>query len=113
MQSISYIFDLFFKTSRWWKLAIIGAGIGYVFITIFLLNPGLEVDPSWPRLWKVRPLIIVPLISACCGMFVHFMTIIRSMNIMPTPLLYFLTFLLTFIGFWIGVVLGLDGTLWN
>jgi hypothetical protein len=79
----------------------------------FLLLSADEPNPSWGKLWMIRPLIIVPLAGAAggaCNYFiVHFRDRVGVNKIVATVL----SALIFVIGLWLGVVLGLDGTMWN
>jgi hypothetical protein len=94
------------------RYALIGASIGLVLISIFLLGVK-HADPSWPRFWQLRPLIIVPLGGAGGAVFLY---LINSINY-NSVVMKFAARLVGLIGFvialWMGTVLGLDGTLWN
>ena len=88
-----------------------GAGIALLFIGIFLL--GAKTNPEWSPYWILRPFILVPLAGAFGGAFFHFMAIPRSKG----GLVKALSILFSFIGYvvivWLGIVLGLEGTLWD
>ena len=94
------------------KPMLLGAGIALTVITIFLLGVR-EPNPEWGKLWMLRPLIIVPLAGAMGGAFFFLMDYQRQRGNWSK----ILTYLLSLIGFlfvlWIGIVLGLDGTLWD
>ncbi len=94
------------------KPMLLGAGIALTFIIIFLLGIN-EPNPAWGKLWMLRPLIIVPLAGAMGGSFVFFMDYQRKRGNWSK----LFTYLVSLIGFlfvlWIGIVLGLDGTLWD
>ena len=49
------------------KRMLVGAGIGLLLISLFLLSAG-EPNPEWGKLWMIRPLIIVPLAVAMGGL---------------------------------------------
>ena len=95
------------------KRALIGAGIAYVLITIFLLIPGVTPDPNWPKFWMIRPLIIVPLAGAMGGVFYHFMDTLRNQEGWKKIVINIVSLIIYIVGLWLGIVLGLDGTLWN
>lgn len=95
------------------KPAYIGAAIGYLIITIFLLVPGIEPHPSWPKFWMIRPMVFVPLFGVFGGLFFKLMTMAKTMGKFNG----FITVILAVLGFiiaiWVGLILGLDGTLWD
>lgn len=89
-----------------------GAAIALVLISIFLLgvhNP----NPAWPRLWMVKPLLIVPCAGAMGGVFYYFMDHLRFQGGWKNVLATLLSVLGYIIALWLGTVLGLNGTLWN
>lgn len=93
------------------KAMLIGAGIGLLIILFFIT--GAETQPHWPDNWKIRPLIITPLVAAFAGGFSY----IVSKGLKREGLNGILAIILSLIGFfvalWLGIVLGLDGTLWD
>src|SRR4051812_2382878 len=94
------------------KPILIGAAIGLILISWFLLSAG-KGNPSWPKFWIIRPLIIVPLAGATGGAFYYFMnhlSLQRRLNKFVAVILSLIVFI---IGLWLGTVLGLDGTYWN
>jgi hypothetical protein len=91
---------------------LIGAAIGLILISMFVFgvdNPKSE----WGRLWMVRPLIITPLAGAMGGLFFYFMNYLSSKGSFNKTLAILLSFVVFIIGLWMGVVLGLAGTMWN
>lgn len=88
-----------------------GWAIGLVAISFFVFgvdNP----DPEWSQHWRIRPLIITPLAGAAGGAFYAFMDYqcSRGFNRTVGILLSFVVFI---VGLWMGIVLGLAGTMWN
>lgn len=94
------------------KRMVIGAGIGLVLISFFLLSVR-EPNPDWGKLWMIRPLIIVSLAGAVGGGFnyviIHFH---RQVGVNKAVALG-VSVLVFIIGLWLGFVLGLVGTLWD
>lgn len=88
-----------------------GAGIAFLFIGIFLL--GAESKDEWSQYWMLRPLIIVPLAGAFGGAFFHFMGIARSKGGLTKAMAILFSFIGYVVIVWLGIVLGLDGTLWD
>lgn len=89
-----------------------GAVIGLGIITLFVFNVD-DPDPAWPAYWRVRPLIITPLAAAAGAAAVYLFNLVMP----KTGWLKMVTIVLSLIGFlislWLGIVVGLDGTLWN
>jgi hypothetical protein len=94
------------------KRMLQGAVIALILISIFLITAG-EPDPAWPKLWMLRPLIIVPLAGAMGGVFYYLMDRFRDQGRWKTILVNILSLIGYLFVLWIGTVLGLDGTMWN
>jgi hypothetical protein len=94
------------------KQMLIGAGIGLIVILFFIV-PVREPNPEWPKFWMIRPLIIVPLAGATAGAFYYFLVHLLFRTGWKKMVGIVLSVLVYFIGLWMGIVLGLDGTLWN
>ena len=89
-----------------------GAGIALVLIALFISgvdNP----DPSWPRFWYIRPLLMVPIAGAMGGVFYYFMAHLRRLGGWQNWLAIVISVIGYLVAVWPGSVLGLDGTLWN
>jgi hypothetical protein len=94
------------------KPMLLGAGVGLLLISTFLAglnNP----DPSWPEYWQLRPLIIVPLAGAMGGLFYYFMGGLRSRGGWDKAMAILISAVGFIVALWLGMVLGLDGTLWD
>jgi len=94
------------------KRALIGAGIALLLMALFLLNVD-EPNPAWPKLWFIRPLIIVQLAGAAGGAFYHIMDSNTSRKGWGRLLAIVISLIVYIIALWLGSVLGLDGTLWD
>lgn len=89
-----------------------GAGIAACLIVIFLLqvkNP----DPSWPKLWAVRPLIVVTVGGAIGGGIFYLLDHLRYQGGAKKIMANIMSLLLFLFCLWLSFVFGLDGTLWN
>ncbi len=94
------------------KFALIGAVIGLVLISIFLMGVK-HADPSWPKYWQLKPLVIVPLAAAAGGAFFYFMNGFSRRGFWVGLLARIVGLICFIIALWLGTVLGLDGTLWD
>ena len=90
---------------------IIGAGLGLIVIS-FLVFGVDDPNPEWGKLWMIRPLIITPMAGALGGAFYYFMDRLTSRGLNKTVAVV-LSLLVFFVGLWLGIVLGLAGTLWD
>ena len=93
------------------KPILVGAGIALLVISFFVFGVD-EPHPEWGKFWMIRPLIITPLAGAVGGAFYSLMDYQSSRGFNRT-LAILLSIVVYFIGLWLGVVLGLDGTMWN
>ncbi len=94
------------------KRMLVGAGIGLLLISLFLLSAG-KPNPEWGKLWMIRPLIIVPLAGAMGGLCNYFIVHFHNQVGVNKTIAMILSVIVFIIGLWLGVVLGLDGTMWN
>lgn len=94
------------------KRMAVGAGIGLVLISLFLFTAGTP-DPAWPRLWRIQPLIIVPLAGAMGGLCNYFLVHFHHLIRLNKTIAIILSVIVFVIGLWLGTILGLDGTYWD
>lgn len=91
--------------------ALIGAGIALGAISFFVFgvdNP----NPEWGSYWQLRPLIITPLAGAAGGAFYAVMKHWSKRGLNYT-LAVFLSLVIFILSLFLGIVLGLDGTMWD
>lgn len=94
------------------KHFLLGWLIGLVIISLFVFSVS-DPDPTWGAYWRVRPLILTPL-AAGFGMLSFYLKDLVQPKGRFMQVLVFAASLLGFVFcLWIGIVLGLDGTLWN
>lgn len=91
---------------------IAGALTGLALISLYLYKAD-AADPDWHPLWILRPLLIVPFAGAMGGLFFTFMEPWRTKSGWIKFGAYFICLLVFFIGLFMGIVLGLDGTYWD
>ena len=94
------------------KPVLIGAAIGLILISLFLLGAG-EPNPAWGKFWMIKPLVMVPLAGAVGGVFYYFMDHLRYTGKLNRTVAVLLSIAVYIIGLWMGTVLGLDGTMWD
>ncbi|MBD2757437.1 potassium transporter KefB [Spirosoma validum] len=94
------------------KRMVVGAGIGLILIALFLSGVK-DPNPAWGKLWMIRPLIIVPLAGAMGGLCNYFIIRFRNQVGVNKAIAVIVSGLVFIIGLWLGMVLGLDGTLWD
>jgi len=93
------------------KPILIGALIAFLVISVFVFGVD-NANPAWGKYWMIRPLIITPLAGAMGGAFYAFMNYQAERGFNRT-LAILLSLVVFIIGLWLGVVLGLKGTMWN
>lgn len=91
---------------------MIGAGIALAIISLFVFGAD-NPNPEWGKFWMIRPLIVTPLAGATGGAFFYFMNRLRLKGELNGVLAIILSLLVYIIGLWLGIVLGLDGTMWD
>lgn len=91
---------------------LLGAAIGLVAISIFVFGAD-NPDPSWPSNWQVKPLILTPIITAMGGAGVAFLAPMRRQSGWVMALGYVMSIVGFAVALWIGIVLGLNGTMWD
>lgn len=91
---------------------VVGAGMGLLLISLFLLSVD-EADPAWGKFWMIRPLIVVPFAGTMGGLCNYYIVRFHSLAGVSKVLALILSLLVFVFGLLMGIVLGLDGTLWN
>jgi ABC-type dipeptide/oligopeptide/nickel transport system permease subunit len=94
------------------KRAIPGYIFGFAVISFFVFSVNTP-DPAWGQYWYIRPLIITTLAGACCGLLIYSANLVDTDERWIAMLARIATIIGAFIGLWLGIILGLDGTLWN
>lgn len=93
------------------RATAIGAGIALIAILFFVV--GAESQSHWPEHWQIRPLIITPLAGGIGGALFY----VATQQLQRAGLNRIAALILCAIGYfialWLGIVLGLDGTMWD
>lgn len=89
-----------------------GALIGFIIIALFIFSVK-KPNPDWGSLWYIRPLVIVPIAGALGSGFFHLKDFIAANTWWKSLLIWLFMIIAFVITLWIGIILGLDGTLWN
>ena len=100
------------QRTSFWKPVLTGAAIALTLISALLLTVK-DPNPEWPKLWILRPLIIVPIAGAMGGLFYYIMGPLRYQGGWKKIIAVTISLIVYFIGLWMGTILGLDGTLWD
>ena len=91
---------------------LIGAIIGLMVISYFLIA-ARGGNPEWGKFWMIRPLIVEPLAGATAGACNYFLVHYRGLIGLNKTIAIIISVLVSIIGLWMGIVLGLVGTMWN
>ena len=91
---------------------LIGACIGLLIIFLFLINVD-NPKPEWGTYWRIKPLIITPLVSAIGFLSFFFKEYLNPESYLSKLFVFIISLIAFIISLWMGIVLGLDGTLWN
>ena len=94
------------------KRLIIGAGIGFFVIAWFVFGVD-EPHPDWPANWRIRPLIVTPIAAAFGAAFSYVTDDLRREGGWKSFAAIVLSLFVFIVALWMGIVLGLDGTMWN
>lgn len=106
------LFSAEIDTKNVLKRMAFGALIGFVAISLLVFGVD-DPDPSWPANWKVKPLVVTPLVTAFGMLSFYLKDIVGVKGDWPKIFLFFASAILFLISLWLGTVLGLNGTLWN
>lgn len=88
---------------------LVGGGIALFLVILFLVSAD-EPNPEWPRFWMLKPLIITPLAGAMGGFCSY---VLEQMLPGKKVVAVILSLIVYIIGFYMGFVLGMDGTFWD
>jgi hypothetical protein len=91
---------------------LIGAGIGLVVISYFLISL-TAADPAWGKFWMVQPLLVAPFAGAMGGLCNYYIVHFRWVFGVNKMLAIIASVIVFLVGMWMGIVLGLHGTMWN
>lgn len=94
------------------KCMLTGAAIGLLLISIFVFGVD-EPKPEWGKLWRLRPLVITPLSGLLGGLCFYFMIYMSTTGAINKTLAYIIGVVVFIISLWLGVVMGLDSTMWD
>lgn len=92
--------------------ALAGALVALGVISLFVFGAD-NPNPGWPANWKIRPLMVTPLAGAAGGAFFYVLTRLRPASQAARILLLLFGVFGFLVALWVGIVLGLDGTMWD
>jgi hypothetical protein len=91
---------------------LVGAGIGLLLISLFLAGVN-NPNPKWGEFWMIRPFIVVPFAGAMGGLCNYVLVHFHNRIGINKTIAVIASIIVGIIGLWLGIVLGLVGTLWN
>jgi hypothetical protein len=91
---------------------LIGAAIGLAIISLFIFQID-DPNPEWGKCWRVKPLIITPLVAAFGFLSFYLKHYINPKTDSGKIVVFLISTFVFVVALWLGIVLGLDGTLWN
>ena len=94
------------------KRMLLGGGIGLLLISLFVFGVDYP-DPAWGEYWRIKPLIITPLAGAMGGLCNYIIMSYHNQVGVNKVVAAIVSAIVFIIGLWMGVVLGLNGTMWN
>ena len=99
-----------FFTPAWRKHLLIGSCIALLIVVFFVIAAG-KGNPAWGDYWVIKPLLLSPLLGAVTGLCYDVTAPLRRLDGWLGKLFLVLSILGFFIGQWLGLVLGLAGTM--
>jgi ABC-type transport system involved in cytochrome c biogenesis permease subunit len=94
------------------KRMLVGAIIGLIMSGFFVISAGAG-DPSWGNYWQIKPLLLTPFLVAIVGLCYDITEPLRQLNGWTGRVFFALSLVGYFMGMWMALVLGLNGTMWN
>jgi hypothetical protein len=94
------------------KRMIIGTCVGLFVILFFLLRVN-DNHPDWGQYWMIRPLLVTSFAGAMAGLCNYVIIRFHSRFGVNKIIAVIASMLISVIGLWMGIVLGLVGTMWN
>jgi len=91
---------------------LIGAAIGLAIISL-LVFPIKDPNPEWGSFWRLKPLILTPIVSGFGFLSYYLKEYINPKSDAGKIIVFLLSTFAFVVSLWIGTILGLNGTLWN
>jgi len=93
------------------RMLLIGS-IALIMVSVFVIGAG-QGDPAWGRNWRIKPLLLTPLFGAAVGLLYDITEPLRKIHGWAGKAFIVLSIIGVLVGLWIGLVLGLNGTMWD
>lgn len=95
------------------KRMLIGAAIGLAIISFFVFVGGQNPPAEWGPNWRIKPLLLTPVITAIGALCFHYWIGFFKVQGGKKVLVITLGIIGFIISVWMGIVLGLAGTMWH
>ncbi|SFA41428.1 hypothetical protein SAMN04488511_102319 [Pedobacter suwonensis] len=93
------------------RMLLVGA-IGLVMVGVFVIGAG-KGDPAWGITWRIKPLLLTPLLGAFIGLLYDLTEPLRRIKGWIGTVFFVLSIFAVMVGLWMGLILGLNGTMWD
>lgn len=94
------------------KFIIAGGTIALAVIALFVFSVNTP-NPEWGNYWRIKPLLLTPFIGTLGGMAMYYCTRLAAYMQINKVVGFLLSMPVYIVILWIGIILGLNGTLWN
>jgi pilus assembly protein TadC len=94
------------------KFVISGGILALAVISFFVLSADAP-HPGWSSYWMVKPLLLTPFAGAFGGLVVYYCTRLAAFLQLNKVVAFLLSVPVYIVILWLGIILGLNGTLWN
>ncbi len=91
---------------------LLGAATGLIIISLFVFTVD-HPNPAWGKYWMVQPLVVTPLTAAFASLVFYLPEFLQFNSTWKNTLVRLTSILLFIIMLYMGIILGLNGTLWN
>ena len=92
--------------------ASVSAVMGLTLMALFIFTID-SPDPAWGELWEIKPLVVITFATALGGAMFYLIHLYFAFNRWNKVLALVVSLIVYIIGFWMGSILGLNGTLWD
>lgn len=86
--------------------------VGLLLIAFFVVAAG-DGNPAWGKYWRIKPLVLTPLLCAMVGLCYDITEPLRKIAGWRGNVLFILSIIGLLMGIWMSLILGLNGTMWD
>ena len=94
------------------KRMFVGGIISLLLISFFVISAG-KGNPAWGEYWRVKPLLLSPVLGALVGLCYDVTQQLRDIKGWAGRVFLVLSFVGYEIGIFMSLVLGMNGTMWD